>query len=171
MMNRRPAGAGDATTGRSAGALARSPSERLEPTRPTGGSRRRRRPEREFATGMRPLLRVLNGVLTLTLVVMLITGGLLFALNSQLDTPGPLAKPKVVVVPKGEGALEIGARLERDGVVTDRRLFVAGYVWTRVSTWASGGKPVQLKAGDFEVSQAASVRQLVEILSEGRTVS
>lgn len=168
MMSRRPAG--EVTMGRSASAMARSPSERLEPTRPTGGSRRRR-PEREPNHGLRPFLRFINGVLTFVLVTMLILGGAAFVLNSQLDQAGPLSKPKVVVVPKGEGALEIGARLERDGVVGDRRLFVAGYVWTKLASWVSGGKPVQLKAGDFEVNQTASVRQVVEILSEGRTVS
>ena len=35
----------------------------------------------------------------------------------------------------------------------------------------NGGKPVQLKAGDFEMAQNASARQVVEALSEGRTVS
>lgn len=169
MNNRRPAGAGEVTARRSAGAMARSPAERLEPTRPNGGSRRRR-PERE-PSSLTPFLRFLNGMLTFVLVLMLIVGGLGLALNAQFDVPGPLSRSKVVVVPKGDGALEIGARLERDGVVSDRRMFVASYVWTKLSAWLTGAKPVQLKAGDFEVNQNASVRQVVEILSEGRTVS
>ncbi len=170
MVNRRAAGSGEATAGRAAGALSRSPSERLEPTRPTSGSRRRR-PEREPSRPMRPFLRALNGFLTFVLLLMLIAGGLAFALNSQFDEPGPLDKPKVVVVPKGDGAVEIGARLEREGVVSDRRLFVAGYMWTKFSAWLAGAKPVQLKAGDFEMVQNASIRHVVEVLSEGRTVS
>ncbi len=170
MMNRRAAGSGDATSGRSAGALARSPSERLEPTRPTGGSRRRRPVARETSRS-RPFLRLLNGLLTFVLLLMLILGGLAFALNSQFDTPGPLEKPKVVVVPRGDGPVEIGARLERDGVVSDRRLFVAAYLWIKFSAWLNGAKTVQLKAGDFEMVQGASTRHVVEVLSEGRTVS
>jgi UPF0755 protein len=34
-----------------------------------------------------------------------------------------------------------------------------------------GGKPVQLKAGEFEVKQNTSIRQLVDLLSEGKTVA
>ncbi len=67
--------------------------------------------------------------------------------------------------------MEIGARLERDGVVSDRRLFVATYLWIKFSAWMNGAKPVQLKAGDFEMVQNASTRHVVEVLSEGRTVS
>lgn len=169
MVSRRPAGLGEATSGRGAGTLARSPSERLEPTRPTGGSRRRR-PEREPSRS-RPFLRVLNGLLTFVLLMMVIVGGLALFLKSQFDAPGPLEKPKLVVVPRGDGPVEIGARLERDGVVSDRRLFVATYLWIKFSAWMNGAKPVQLKAGDFEMAQNASARHVVEVLSEGRTVS
>lgn len=169
MVSRRPAGLGEATSGRGAGTLARSPSERLEPTRPTGGSRRRR-PERE-PSRPRPFLRLLNGLLTFVLLMMVIVGGLALFLKSQFDAPGPLEKPKVVVVPRGDGPVEIGARLERDGVVSDRRLFVATYLWIKFSAWMGGAKPVQLKAGDFEMVQNASTRHVVEVLSEGRTVS
>lgn len=170
MASRRPAGLGEATTGRTAGSLARSPSERLEPTRPTGGSRRRRRPEREVKPP-NTILRIVNGLLTFVLLIMLIAGGIGFALNMQFDAPGPLEAPKLVVVPRGDGPVEIGARLEREGVVSDRRLFVSAYLWAKLASWASGSKPVQLKAGDFEVGQAASLRNVVELLSEGRTVS
>lgn len=169
MMGRRPAGSGDATLGRSAGALARRSSDRQEQTRPTAA--RRRRPDRESRGPLRPFLRALNGVLTFVLLLMLIGGGIGFAVNSQLDAQGPLDKTKVVVVPKGDGAVEIGGRLEREGVVSDRRLFVAGYLLTKFSAWISGGKPVQIKAGDFEVVDHASVRHVVEVLTEGRTVS
>lgn len=169
MVSRRPAGLGEATSGRGAGTLARSPSERLEPTRPTGGSRRRR-PERE-PSRPRPLLRLLNGLLTFVLLIMVVVGGLALFLKSQFDAPGPLEKAKVVVVPRGDGPVEIGARLERDGVVSDRRLFVATYLWVKFSAWMNGAKPVQIKAGDFEMMQNASARHVVEVLSEGRTVN
>jgi UPF0755 protein len=169
MRNRRSAGSGDVTTGRAAAALARSPAERHEQTRTA--ATRRRRPERESRGATRHVLRALNGILTFVLLVMLIASGIGFAVNSQLDAPGPLEKAKVVVVPKGDGAVEIGARLEREGVVSDRRLFVAGYLLTRFAAWMGGGKAVQIKAGDFEVVEKASVRVVVEVLTEGRTVS
>jgi len=120
---------------------------------------------------MNPALRVVSGVFTFILLMMLLVGGIAFLFDSQIDAAGPLERTKVVVIPKGEGAHEIAARLEREGVVSDRRLFIAGYLWTRFAAWLEGGKPVQLRAGDFEVKQYASVRQLVDLLSEGKTVT
>ena len=169
MSNRRPAERTGPALTRTAGSYARSPAERLEPTRPTGRPRRAHLDEEPGS--VRPLLRFLNGLLTFVLLLMVLIGAVAFALNSEFDAPGPLASAKVVVVPKGDGAQEIGARLEREGVVGDRRLFVAAYLWMKLSGWLSGAKPVQLKAGDFELRQNASVRQLVEIMSEGKTVS
>jgi UPF0755 protein len=92
-------------------------------------------------------------------------------LQSRMQAPGPLARNKSLVIPKGESAHEIAARLEREGVVADRRLFIAGYLLSKISGWAEGGKGVQLKAGDYLIPQAASIRQVVDILAEGRTVS
>ena len=37
--------------------------------------------------------------------------------------------------------------------------------------WLEGGKPVQLKAGDYAIKQNASMRQVIELLSEGKTVT
>ena len=82
---------------------------------------------------------------------MLLVGGVAYLFDSQIDAPGPLERAKVVVIPKSEGAHEIAARLEREGVVSDRRLFIAGYLWAKFAAWLEGGKPVQLKAGDYEV--------------------
>jgi UPF0755 protein len=120
---------------------------------------------------MRPFLRFLNGLLTLTLLLMLLAGGAAHFFNGQIEAPGPLERAKVVVIPKGEGTQEIAARLEREGVISDRRLFVAGYLWAKFAAWMDGDKAVQLKAGDFEMRQNVSIQQVVDILSEGRTVS
>ena len=102
---------------------------------------------------------------------MLLVGGVAYLFDSQIDAPGPLERAKVVVIPKSEGAHEIAARLEREGIVSDRRLFVAGYLWAKFAAWMEGGKPVQLKAGDYEIKQNASIRQVIDVLSEGKTVA
>lgn len=154
-------------TGRPTGALARSPAERLEPTRPARRARRRRF-ERE-PRASRPFVRFLSGVFTLLLVLMGLAGGAAILLQSRIDAPGPLTRSKAVVVPKGEGAHEIAARLERDGVVSDRRLFVAAYLLSKIA--GSGTRALQLKAGDYQIPQAASVRQVIDIISDGRTIT
>src|SRR5262245_2301273 len=102
---------------------------------------------------------------------MLLLGALAYYFDAQMDAPGPLEKAKVVVIPKLEGSLEIAARLEREGAVSDRRLFTAGYRWLQLLAWLEGGKSPQLKAGDYEVRANATVRDLVELLSEGKTLT
>ena len=159
----------DPSFSRTAGSMARSPSERLEPTRAPARPRRSRR-EREPRKS-RPLLRFLNAVLTLVLLLMVAIGGTAYVFDGQIEAPGPLERNKVVVIPRGEGTQEIAARLEREGIIADRRLFVAGYLWAKFAAWMDSDKAVQLKAGDFEMRQHASIKQVVEVLSEGRTVT
>src|ERR1700674_2534055 len=106
MRNRRPADQRqDPYVNRSVGPLARSPSERLEPTRPPGRPRQGRR-DRE-PPRFHPLLRTVSGLLTFLLLLLLLLGGLALLFNSSVDAPGPLVQAKVVVIPKGEGAHEI----------------------------------------------------------------
>jgi UPF0755 protein len=166
MRNRRPPDQ-RAYLGRTQGPLARSPAERLEPTRPPG----RPRPPRGLGEPprMSPLLRAISGILTFVLLLLLLFGGLALLLNSSFDAPGPLGQPKVVVIPKGEGAHEISARLEHDGIISDRRLFIAAFLFAKFSNWLDGAKPVQLRAGDYAVPESASIRQVVALLSEGKT--
>src|SRR5262245_18083637 len=169
MSIRHPAGRDLDPSFSRTGSLAHSPLERLEPTRAPARPRRGRRDHEPRR--MRPFMRFLNALLTLVLVLMVVVGGAAFVFNGQIDAPGPLDRNKVVVIPKGEGTQEIATRLEREGIIGDRRLFVAGYMWAKLTAWIDGDKQVQLKAGDFEVKQGASIKQVVETLNEGRTVT
>lgn len=167
MSNRRPAE--PHYSGRPTGVVARSPAERLEPTRPVA-RRHRQRFSRERGPP-RPIVRFLSGIFTLLLLVMLLAAGTAVFLQSRIEAPGPLTGSKQIAIPKGEGVHEIAARLEREGVVADRRLFVAGYLSFKTSNWAEGGRPLQLKAGEYSIPPAASVRQVIDIIAEGRTVT
>jgi len=170
MRNRHPADRhADPKTSRTRGSLARSPAERLEPTRPPARVNRKIRLEEERRP--RPVLAFMNGLLTVALVGMLLLGALAYYFDGQMDAPGPLQKSKVIVIPKLEGSLEIAARLEREGVVSDRRLFTAGYRWLQLLARFEGDKTLQLKAGDYEVRAKASVREVIELIGEGKTVS
>jgi UPF0755 protein len=143
-----------------------SPAERLEPTRPPGRHGFQNEPQRPSG-----FFGFISGLLTFAFLIMLLVAGLAALFRSQIEAPGPLAQTKIVVVPKGEGAHEIGTRLEKEGVIADRRLFVAGYLWAKFTTWLEGGKPVQLKAGDYEMMAAVSVRQAIDLLAEGKTIT
>ena len=170
MSNRRPAE--PYYSGRATGAVARSPSEQLEPARPLARARRRRgyRYRREPGASW-GFFRVVSGIFTLLLLLMAIVGCAALVLQSWVNAPGPLAASKAVVIPRGEGVHDIAARLEREGVISDRRLFMAGYFMTKATVWGDSARPLQLKAGDYQFPQAASIRNVIDILADGKTIS
>jgi len=143
-----------------------SPSVRVEPTRPP--PRRRVKPIRE-PRRMNPALRLLNGVLTLFAVLLVGGGAAVFWVESQIEKTGPLQEPKVFVVRKGDGARDVAERLESDGIIASQHLFVLHYVGRSIATWF-GAKPQSLKAGDYQIRPQASIADVAEALSEGRSV-
>src|SRR5262245_55442782 len=170
MRNRQPADQQmEHDLSRTLRSLRGSPAERLEPTRPPPRPRRHRLDREQRRAS--PILRLLSGLFTFALLLSLLVGGLAYLFDSQIDAPGPLERTKVVAIPKNEGDHEIATRLEREGIVSDRRLIVAGYLWAKLAAWLEGGKPVQLKAGEYGMKQNASIRQVIEVISEGRTIS
>jgi UPF0755 protein len=159
-------------TGRAAGAFPRSPAERLEPTRPLARSSRggRRQPRfiRSGSGRSSSFFRVVSGVFTVLVVCLAIVGGGALLLHNWVNEPGPLKNAKAIVIPRGESTHDIAARLEREGAITDRWLFIAGYHMVRLTAGGEGSRAIQLKAGDYQIPRAASIRTIVEVLSEGK---
>jgi UPF0755 protein len=154
--------------------LPRSPAERLEPTRPLsrwslGGGRRSPRFSTEPGRSSR-LFRVISGIFTVLVVCMALIGGGALLLHNWVNAPGPLTAGKAVVIPRGDSTHDIAARLEREGAITDRWLFIAGYYMVRI-TAGDSTRPIQLKAGEYQIPRAASIRTIVEILSEGKVTA
>lgn len=154
--------------GKSAGPAVRSPAmasaARVATRRPKqGGARREPRK-------LSPVLRLINATLTFLVVLGLAAGGALYSVMSDLDSNGPLAEAKLVAVPKNDGTLSIAERLERDGVIANRHTFLVNYwLLARHASW-NNARPMQLKAGEYEFKRAASVRSVIETLSDGRSV-
>lgn len=148
--------------------LPRSLAEALEPTRAPKAPRRiRSRSEPGRFSGF---FGFLNGLLSFLFLVAALVGILSVTLQSSFDQPGPLGHTTVAVIPKGEGVYEIASRLEREGIISDRRMFMAQYLAERLYTNYAEGKPIQLKAGEFEIRKQASLRQVLDTLSEGRAI-
>jgi UPF0755 protein len=147
--------------------LPRSLAEALEPTRAPKPRRIRSRSEPGRFSGF---FGFLNGLLSFVFLVAALVGILSLVLQSSFDRPGPLGHTTVAVIPKGEGVYEIASRLEREGIVSDRRMFMAHYLAERLYTNYAEGKPIQLKAGEFEIRKQASLRQVLDTLSEGRAI-
>ncbi len=97
---------------------------------------------------------------------MLAAGAFAALLYHQFETPGPLAVSRVITVPKGEGRIEIATRLEKEGAISNRWAFIANYLLRS----SAGPKPLELKAGDYEIKKNASMADIMEMLTQGRGV-
>lgn len=151
--------------GRTRTASARSPNERLEPAR--APARPRGLDDREPSRLVTGLAKFGSGLFTMLLVAMLFGGGTSVVLYSQFERPGPLAQPQMVMVPKGKGRIQIAEALEEQGVISNRWTFVAGHIF---QSFFAPKKNLDLKAGEYEVKEHASMRQVLETLTEGKSV-
>lgn len=171
MKQPQPQAAQDAkvqATGRSQAPTPRSPSEMLVPTRPPRPPKRiksEREPRR-----MNGFLRWVDGSLSFVFLLFLLTGAIAIWLRQSFDAPGPLAQSATIIVSKGDAALDIAERLEKAGVINDRRVFMLQYYAARAYGSASGVDRAGLKAGEYEFSREASVRQVLDTIISGRGV-
>jgi len=145
-------------------ALPRSPSEALEPGRAPRPPRRLR--ERREPRRIGGFVRVLSGLLTLAFLGLSFFAVMALLLRINFTQPGPLTHSAVTVIPRGEGVQEIAVRLEREGIVSDRRLFVAQYL----AQGFVGGKQINLQAGEFEFRKQASLADVLETLAQGKAI-
>lgn len=150
------------------GVRPRSPAEALEPSRaPARPPKSRRKKRKPQSRRVSRFVRVLSGTLTLILIGLV---GLVFvssALSYQFKRPGPLQVTQTVSIPKGEGRIEIAQRLEREGIISSRYAFVAGYLMR--SGWRT--KPgMDLKAGEYEIKKGSSMREVLDTLIKGKSV-
>jgi UPF0755 protein len=149
-----------AMTGRQVAVLPRSPIEALQPLRPPEA------PEREEPEpDPHPFLRMLDGLLTFFFLLACLFVGGFYWVKVQFDKPGPLATSTVIAVPKGEGVSTIAERLERDGVIDDRRIFMTSIIYFMYVKGQGS-----LKAGEYEFPKYASMRQVLDTLVEGKSI-
>ena len=138
------------------GSRPRSPAEVLEPARapkPPKGHKRKR---------THPIFVLMNAMMSLLVIGLLALGGLIYFAKDRFNQQGPLAHSTVFVIPRGEGVNAIAERLERDGIINDRRIFVASVIYFKVQE--------RLKAGEYEIRKHASMRGVLDKLVEGRAV-
>ncbi len=146
----------------------RSPSELLEPARAPNAPRQRSRVK--SAAPRRGMITFVNSSLTFLLVLMMLAGGGAYAMKTAYEQPGPLDHSTVVVIPPGEGLTGIASRLQREGVITDSKVLLAGFYWDRTKSYFTGNKAPALKAGEYEIRKNASMRQVIDTLIEGKAI-
>ncbi len=82
--------------------------------------------------------------------------------NNELSRPGPLTHETVFKVDPGEPLSAVALRLETDGIIHDARLL-------RVKARMDGTE-LAVKSGEYIIEPEASLRQVLSILIEGRSV-
>lgn len=130
----------------------RSPSEAIQPVAapPPPPVERRRR----------PFINFVSGFLSLVMVLAVLAGAALFVGKVQFQSGGPLGTDKIVSV-KG-GATDVAEQLQREGVIEHPFLFVIGL--------HALGKASQIKAGEYQFKQGASLNDVMDTLVEGKSV-
>src|SRR4051794_23550186 len=123
----------------------RSPRAALEPEHVPLPTRRPKGPRH-------PLVVIGNAVITFAVLIALATGAGLFVGKQRFDTPGPLASDKIVIIPRG-GIRDIADQLEREGVINQPYLFMAGVLVLKARD--------EGEAGEYQFAKKASLRQVV----------
>lgn len=140
--------------------LPRSPAEALVPQRPPEP------PEREeFDPDPHPFLRMLDGFITFLFLLSCAVVGVYYWVKIKFDEPGPAATSTVVVIPRGEGVSGIAERLQHDGVIADRRLFMTSVLYFMYLKGHGS-----LKAGEYEFPKRATMRQVLDTIVEGKSI-
>jgi len=133
-------------------------SEALRPeagTPPPGRARRSRRSRSQIIVFM-------NFVLS-TIVLLTLGAGLVIWFGKQeFEAPGPKATTDTVMIRPNTGSAEIAGILERQGFISDSRIFRVGL--------RAYGNDSQLKAGEYEIKARASMHEIMDLLKSGRSV-
>jgi UPF0755 protein len=134
----------------------RSPRTALEPDRVEMPTRRSR-------SARHPLVVIGNAIISIFVLAGIVAGVLLFVGKERFEAPGPLAADRIVNLPHGSGVRDIADVLQRENVIDQPWVFIGGVMVLK----AREG----LKAGEYQFKAHASLRDVVETITEGRVVA
>ncbi|MFG1371820.1 endolytic transglycosylase MltG [Xanthobacter oligotrophicus] len=107
-------------------------------------------------------MTVLSGLFTF-LLFLAVGGGIgAWYTERAFYAPGPLATEKVVNIPRGSGVRDMGDILEREGVISNALLFLAGQRIARPDA--------SFKAGEFVFKPGQSLASVIDTLASGKMV-
>lgn len=136
--------------------IPKSPNEALKPERVPDPPRRSRKARSQVVI-------FLNFVMTMVVVVCVVTVAGFYYMISTFQGRGPLEANTHFMVRAGSGLTEIANNLERNGVISDARIF--RYV---SATYLRSGET--LKAGEYEIKANASMKEIMELLESGKSI-
>jgi UPF0755 protein len=132
----------------------RSPRAALEPEQVTMPIRSKRPRNPFFIFG--------NALFTFLLLLGLAAGAAFMVGKQRFEAPGPLTEQKTVIIPRNSGVRDIADLLQKEGVIDQPWLFVAGVVALKARE--------DLKYGEYQFTPRVSLREVVSALMEGRVV-
>ena len=137
--------------------IPKSPKEALRPEKaPEPPKKRSRKARSQFVV-------FLNFLMTMTILIAVVAIAAFYFANRAFRDPGPLAVSTHVIVRPGSGTADIASNLERNGVITDARIFqYMAKIYLR--------KGRTLKAGEYEIKAGASMREVVDLIESGKSI-
>lgn len=121
--------------------------------------RKTRRARRRSRNGF---IDVLNAVLTLVVVGLLAVGGVILYGANSFYSNGAVPEGKTFVVERGAGLGSVAEALESQGLISNRFVFQLGGMALK--------KQGQIKAGEFRLTQNASMADILREITEGKPV-
>lgn len=118
-------------------------------------------PPRRSRAARHPAVVTLNFGITIAVILVVIVGAVGLFAKVQFDQAGPLESERLISVDSGTGLSEISEALQEGEVISNAlifRLAVAFY-----------GNQAELQAGEYLIPAGASMREIMDILVEGRT--
>src|SRR5437588_4346537 len=134
----------------------RSPRAALEPEQVPPPPKR---PER----ARNPFVVIGNAIITILIILMIGAGTAYYYGRQLLEAPGPLQEDKIVNIPQRAGKRDIADALQREGVINVNPWLFIGSVFALKAS--SDPKP-----GEYSFQKAASLRDVVATIVEGKVV-
>lgn len=120
-------------------------------------------PPKRSARARSPLVVAGNAIITLLVIGMLGTGGVLVYGKQKIEAPGPLQEEKIVNIPARAGMNDIADILQREGVIDNNRWAFIGSVFALKAR-------ADLKPGEYAFQKQASLREVIGTIVEGKVV-
>ncbi|WP_367715189.1 endolytic transglycosylase MltG [Nitratireductor sp. GISD-1A_MAKvit] len=133
----------------------KSSSRTLRPEAGTPPPRRSKRARSQFV--------VFLNFLFSSVVFLVILAGIAFYFGKrEFHQPGPADTAETVMIKPNTGVRQIASLLEREGLISDARIFSLGV--------RAYGADSELKAGEYAIDAGASMHEIMELLKSGKSV-
>lgn len=118
------------------------------------------------------LIGLFSGLMTVGLFAILALTAAFIIGNREFDTAGPLGVDKTVYIEKGASTEEIVELLDREGVINRPNWLWLALLYRdiRAKFPSEDGDSKQAKAGEYLFKQNASMREVLETITSGRSI-